>query len=214
MLSLLRDSVIEYDLDRVVEATGRTLEMGIDPYEAIMDGLASGMERVGQLFQSNEYFLPEILLASDALYAGMAILRPWVDAGVLAAEEGLRGRVVIGSVEGDIHDIGKNLVKMMFEVAGCRVLDLGRDVPLEDFATAVQEEKADFLCLSAMMTTSMYGIGQVVDLVRGRNPQVRILVGGAPVNQTLAAHWGADGYAKSAPLALGEARRLRTNLVL
>ena len=125
----LKNGVVEYQEEEVQEAAQAVLDEGYDALEAIMDGLAAGMEVVGDLYDRNEYFVPEVLMCADALYAGLDILRPHIpeDDGQVNAQ------VVIGSVQGDVHDIGKNLVKMMFDVAGWQVHDLGRDVPLENF---------------------------------------------------------------------------------
>jgi methanogenic corrinoid protein MtbC1 len=124
----------------------------------------------------------------------------------------MKGAVVIGTVEGDVHDIGKNLVKLMFEIAGFTVHDLGRDVPLEKFVDEVMTTDSDFLCMSAMMTTTMGGMKQVIDKVRAKNPNVKIMVGGAPMTEDLAQRWGADGYGKDAPNALAEALRMVSSL--
>ena len=128
ILNRLKNGVIEFDEDAVKEAANEVLESGMDAYDAVMNGLAAGMDVVGELFSSNEYFVPEVLMCADALYAGLDILRPHI---VRSEENQIKGDVVIGTVEGDVHYIGKNLVKLMFEVAGFTVYDLGRDVPLE-----------------------------------------------------------------------------------
>ena len=128
LLEKLKTGVVEYQEDMVKEAAQQALDDGYVPLEMIMDGLAAGMEVVGDLYDRNEYFVPEVLMCADALYAGLDILRPHVPKD----ETGLNAQVVIGSIQGDVHDIGKNLVKMMFDVAGWEVHDLGRDVPLEN----------------------------------------------------------------------------------
>jgi methanogenic corrinoid protein MtbC1 len=151
----LKQGVIEYEEDRVVEASNAVVAEGFDAYEAIMDGLAAGMEVVGELFDSQEYFVPEVLMCADALYAGLDILRPQVD---MTGREAIKGEVVIGVVEGDVHDIGKNLVKMMFEVAGFTVHDLGADVPIDEFVEKQISTNSDIVALSAMMTTTMMGM--------------------------------------------------------
>jgi len=202
ILERLKNGVIEYDEDSVVTASREALEVGLDAYRAVMDGLASGMDVVGQYFAQGEYFVPEVLMCADALYAGLNILRPHIK---MDPARMVKGSVVIGTVEGDIHDIGKNLVKMMFEVAGFTVHDLGRDVPLDQFVDKYLETDADIVCMSAMMTTTMIGMPVVIEKVRAKNPNAKIMIGGAPINEDIAQKWGADGTGKDAPNALQEA---------
>jgi methanogenic corrinoid protein MtbC1 len=162
ILKGLHDGVVEYEEDKVVELSQAALDEGMDAYEAIMDGLAAGMETVGKLYDSQEYFVPEVLMCSDALYKGLDILKPHMkDAG-----EKVKGQVVIGTVEGDVHDIGKNLVKMMFEVAGFTVHDLGRDVKLERFVEEQLKTDSEIVALSALMTTSMLAMPKVIEMIR------------------------------------------------
>ena len=202
ILERLKNGVIEYDEDSVVTASREALEVGLDAYRAVMDGLDSGMDVVGQYFAQGEYFVPEVLMCADALYAGLNILRPHIK---MDPARMVKGSVVIGTVEGDIHDIGKNLVKMMFEVAGFTVHDLGRDVPLDQFVDKYLETDADIVCMSAMMTTTMIGMPVVIEKVRAKNPNAKIMIGGAPINEDIAQKWGADGTGKDAPNALQEA---------
>jgi corrinoid protein of di/trimethylamine methyltransferase len=201
----LKHGVVEFDEERVRAAAQQILSEGYDAYQAIMDGLAAGMERVGELFTANEYFVPEVLMCADALYVGLDILRPHIRTD---RQHRVKGEVVIGTVEGDIHDIGKNLVKMMFEIAGFAVHDLGRDVPLEKFVEESIRTDSDIVCLSAMMTTTMVNMPRVIEMLRAKNPKVRVMVGGAPVSDDLAQKWGADGYAPDASNALQEAIRM------
>jgi trimethylamine corrinoid protein len=201
ILERLRTGVIQYDEDSVKEAAQEALDAGMDANEAIFEGLVSGMEEVGNLFESQEYFVPELLMCADALYVGLDILKPHVQ----KMDLGLKGAVVIGTVEGDVHDIGKNIVKMMFDVAGFTVYDLGRDVPLDKFVEEQMRTDSDLVCLSAMMTTTMVGMQKVIEKLREKNPNVKIMIGGAPVSKELADKWGADGYAPDASNALKEA---------
>ncbi len=198
----LKQGVIEFNEDLVKSAAQRALNDGVDPYDAIMNGLATGMTRVGELFAANEYFVPEVLMCADSLYAGLDILRPHIKPGSASS---IKGEVVLGVVEGDIHDIGKNLVKLMFEIAGFSVHDLGRDVPLEKFVEESIRTDSDMVCLSAMMTTTMINIPKIIELLRSKNPNIKVMVGGAPVSDDLAKKWGADGYAPDASNALTEA---------
>lgn len=202
ILERLRNGVIEFEEDAVIEAAEEALEVGMDAYKAVMDGLAAGMDVVGQYFAGGEYFVPEVLMCADALYAGLDILRPHIQ---LDPSQQVRGTVVIGTVEGDVHDIGKNLVKMMFDVAGFTVHDLGRDVPLEQFVDKYLETDADIVCMSAMMTTTMIGMPIVIEKIREKNPNAKIMIGGAPINEDIARKWGADATGTDAPNALQEA---------
>jgi corrinoid protein of di/trimethylamine methyltransferase len=196
----LFDGVVNYDEDQARSAAVRVLQEGIDPLEAIMEGLAAGMEQVGKLYEQQEYFIPEVLLCADALYAGLNVLRPHVQKDQAAA----KGTVVIGTVQGDVHDIGKNLVKMMFDVAGFAVHDLGRDVPLEKFVEEQIRTDSEIVAMSAMMTTTMLGMKKVVQMIKEKNPNVAIMLGGAPVTRDVAELFGADGYAASAGNAVAE----------
>ncbi|MGB5423208.1 MAG: corrinoid protein, partial [Desulfobacterales bacterium] len=192
--------VVEYQEDMVKEAAQQSLDDGYVPLEMIMDGLAAGMEVVGDLYDRNEYFVPEVLMCADALYAGLDILRPHVPKD----KAGLNAQVVIGSIQGDVHDIGKNLVKMMFDVAGWEVHDLGRDVPLEKFVEEQMRTDSEVVAMSAMMTTTMLGMKKVIKMIKEKNPNVAIMLGGAPVTKDVANLFGADGYAESAGNAVSE----------
>ena len=196
----MKNGVVEYEEDTVKEAAQGWLDDGYDPLEGIMDGLAAGMEIVGELYDKNEYFVPEVLMCADALYAGLAILRPHVP----KKEDGINAQVVIGSIQGDVHDIGKNLVKMMFDVAGWDVHDLGRDVPLEKFVEEQLRTDSEVVAMSAMMTTTMMGMKKVIKMIKEKNPDVAIMLGGAPVTKDVANLFGADGYAESAGNAVSE----------
>lgn len=207
ILKRLSDGVVSFDEEGVRQAAQEALEAGLDAYEAIMNGLSAGMEQVGQLWDSGEYFVPEVLMSSDALYAGLEILKPHVRLEG-AGRERSNCHIVIGTVQGDVHDIGKNLVRMMFEVAGFSVHDLGRDVPLEKFVEEQIKTGAELVCLSTMMTTTMMGMKKVVEMIRARNPHVRIMIGGAPVTPETVKQFGADGTADNAPNALREAIKM------
>jgi corrinoid protein of di/trimethylamine methyltransferase len=200
LLEKMKTGVVEYQEDMVKEAAQQSLDDGYVPLEMIMDGLAAGMEVVGDLYDRNEYFVPEVLMCADALYAGLDILRPHVPKD----ETGLNAQVVIGSIQGDVHDIGKNLVKMMFDVAGWDVHDLGRDVPLEKFVEEQMRTDSEVVAMSAMMTTTMLGMKKVIKMIKEKNPNVAIMLGGAPVTKDVANLFGADGYAESAGNAVSE----------
>jgi corrinoid protein of di/trimethylamine methyltransferase len=200
LLELLKDGVINYKEEQVKEAAQQAVDDGHKALEMIMDGLAAGMEVVGDLYERHEYFVPEVLMCADALYLGLDILRPHVP----KSDSGSVAQVVIGSIQGDVHDIGKNLVKMMFDVAGWEVYDLGRDVPLENFVEEQLRTDAEVVAMSAMMTTTMLGMKKVIKMIKDKNPDVAIMLGGAPVTQDVANLFGADGYAESAGNAVAE----------
>ncbi|MEJ2182907.1 MAG: corrinoid protein [Nitrospirota bacterium] len=201
ILGHLKEAVIEYDEDAAKEWAQKALDEGLKANDAIFDGLVVGMQEVGRLFEAQEYFVPELLMCADALYAGLDILKPHVE----QMDLGLKGSVVIGTVEGDVHDIGKNIVKMMFDVAGFDVYDLGRDVPLDKFVEEQLRTDSDLVCLSAMMTTTMQGMKKVIEDLKAKNPNVKIMIGGAPVSKDIAEKWGADGFAPDATNALKDA---------
>jgi len=209
LLKRLADGVLNFEEDDVRAAAEETLEHGFDAYEAIMEGLAKGMNEASRLWDEEEYFVPELLLCADALYAGLNILRPHVSP---QDQQNTRGVVVIGTVQGDVHDIGKNLVKMMFEVAGFEVHDLGKDVELESFVEEQLKTNAELVCLSAMMTTSMLGMERVIKMIREKNPNVKIMIGGAPVTGEIVDRFGADATADSASNALKEALKMVESL--
>ena len=200
----LYHAVINMDEDRVRELSRAILEEGIDAYYAVTYGLTAGMDKVGELYASHEYFVPEMLLCADALYAGLQILRPHIE----VSESEVKRQIVIGTVEGDIHDIGKNLVKLMFEAAGWTVHDLGRDVRLSRFVEEQKRTKADVVALSALMTTSMLAMPKVIGMLRSESPDVVIMVGGAPLSRHIAESYGADGYADNAGEAVHEALKI------
>jgi corrinoid protein of di/trimethylamine methyltransferase len=206
ILEELHKAVYKFEEDDAVKWAKIALDEGVDPFVATMDGLASGMIEAGEAYNKKEYFVPELLMCADALYAGLNILKPAVEASGRKAE--VKGSIVLGVVEGDVHDIGKNLVKMMFEVAGWNVYDLGKDVPLDKFVEEQLRTDSDVVGLSALMTTSMLAMPVAIEKIRAKNPKVRIMVGGAPINPEVAQKYGADGYAKTAGTAVDEAIRL------
>jgi len=191
----LKQAVMDGDEDAAVAAANAAVEAGAQPQQAIMKGLAAGMAEMGLLYEKEECYIPELMVSSEALYAGLAVLQPLVEASGTAETKGV---AVIGVVQGDIHDIGKNLVKMMLEVNGIEVHDLGRDVEMEKFIEAVQEADADLLCLSALMTTTIIAIKDYMPEFKTKLPRTKIMIGGAPLSQHLADEWGADGYGENA----------------
>jgi len=208
LLKKLADGVVNYDEEGVVETVNIALAEGINPQKAVFDGLVVGMQECGRLYEEQEYFVPELLMCADAMYGGLNILRPLLKAG----ESKVRGQVVMGVVQGDVHDIGKNIVKMMFDAAGFTVHDLGRDVPLEDFVEEQLKTESEIVALSAMMTTTMIGMREIIKKIKEKNPMAKIMIGGAPVTEEIAAKWGADGYAKDANNALKDAINMISSL--
>jgi len=208
ILKKLAEAVVEFDEDGAREWAQKALDEGMDAFEAIMDGLAVGMETVGDLYDQQEYFVPELLMSGDALYAGLDVLKPHIK------KESVKnmGQVVIGTVQGDVHDIGKNIIKLMFEVGGFDVHDLGRDVPLEKFVEEQLRTDSEIVAMSAMMTTTMVGMKKVIEMIKEKNPNVAIMLGGAPVTQDVADLWGADGYAEKAGNAVQEAIKMISQL--
>ncbi|MEK6779819.1 MAG: corrinoid protein [Candidatus Deferrimicrobiota bacterium] len=206
LFRLLSDAVVEMDEKKVLEITDIIVREGIDVYEAIEKGLSDGMARVGRLFEEEEYFIPELLMCSDAMYAGLDALKPHLRSGAA----GEKRKVVIGVVEGDTHDIGKNLVKIMLETSGFEVFDLGRDIPPRLFIEKAVEVGAGIIGISTLMTTTMDGMAEVVRLLSAGNirDRFKVMVGGGPVSQGFADRIGADGYAVNAVEAVRLARRL------
>jgi corrinoid protein of di/trimethylamine methyltransferase len=206
VLGQLKQAVMDGDEEVAVQAANEAAAAGIDPQKAIMEGLAAGMAEMGRLYEEGECYVPELMVSSEALYAGLDILKPLVVGSAAGAES--KGVVVIGAVQGDIHDIGKNLVKMMLEVNGFEVHDLGRDVQMELFIEEAQRVDADLMCLSALMTTTIIAIKDYLPEFRAKLPNTKIMIGGAPLNQQLADEWGADGYGENAMEAARVALRL------
>lgn len=204
----LFDAVINMDEDAAVKLSQNILEEGVDAYSAVTHGLAAAMGRAGELYVNKEYFVPELLLCSDALYAALEVLRPHIKAGEVEKKR----QIVIGTVEGDIHDIGKNLVKIMFEAAGWTVHDLGKDVQLSKFVEEQKRTQSDVVALSTLMTTSMLAMPKVIGMIRAEDSKVAIMVGGAPLTRDIAMSYGADGYADNAGEAVQEANEMLERL--
>jgi corrinoid protein of di/trimethylamine methyltransferase len=202
----LSDAVVDMDEDRVVDLSNTVIHERHDAYEAIEKGLSHGMERAGQLFEEEEYFIPELLMCSDAMYAGLDVLKPHLKAN----SEGEKHSIVIGVIEGDTHDIGKNLVRIMLETSGFQVIDLGRDIPPQIFVDKAKEANAKIIALSTLMTTTMAGMGEVVKILERENirDQFKVIVGGGPISQSFADKIGADGYSVNAAEAVRLARKL------
>lgn len=204
---IMARALILGDRDTVAKKTREGLDLGLDPKGLIFKGLIPGMDVVGEKFRRNEYYVPQVLLSARAMYAGLDLLKPLITAATTGE---YLGTVVIGTAQGDLHDIGKNLVAMMLEGAGFRVVNLGRDVAPEAFVGAAEEHRADLVGISALMTTTMPAMKRTIDalLRAGIRDRVKVIIGGAPVSQAYADEIGADGYAKDSTLAVTRAKTL------
>jgi len=191
--------VLEGDLEGVRESVGKAVQAGLNADKILKEGLIPAMTEVGRLFEEGEYFVPEMLVAARAMQGGLEILKP------LLVEEDVKpvGKVVIGTVKGDLHDIGKNLVAMMMEGVGFEVIDLGTDVPPDKFAEQVREKGADIVAMSALLTTTMTNMAAVIKAITeaGLREKVKIMIGGAPITDDYTRKIGADGYAQDASQA-------------
>lgn len=207
LLKDLAESVVEMDEDNAVEIANDFIGKEYDVYEGISNGLAVGMDKAGKLYEEEEYYIPELLMCSDAMYAGMDILKPHLKYD----ETKEKYKAIVGVVEGDTHDIGKNLFKIMLETSGFEVYDLGRDVPPNEFINKAKELDAKLIGLSTLMTTTMDNMEIVINLLKeeGIRDDVVVMVGGGPISQSFADKIGADGYAPEA----SRAARLAKDLV-
>lgn len=207
IINLLSDNVLEMEEDEVVELSKEYVKLGYPVEEAITNGLIDGMNRAGVLYDEEEYFITDILLCSDAMYAGIDVMKPYMED---KAEEAKKVRAVIGVVEGDTHDIGKNLVKIMMETAGFEMIDLGRDVTKEQFIETIKKENADLLCMSTLMTTTMSSMEEVIEELKkeGLRESLKVMVGGGPISKRFADKIGADGYSANAVEAVKLANKL------
>lgn len=197
-------AVVAMNAEEVKRLAGMVIEKGYPPEDAITQGLAAGMSEVGRLFACKEYFVPEVLVCARAMYAGFDILKEKVVAGAMPD----KGTIVIGVVGGDFHDIGKNIVKLMLEAAGFRIIDLGKNVKAERFLEAVSDEKPAIVALSTLMTTTMDSMSAIAARLKQDFASVKVMVGGAPVTPDFAASIGADFYGSDAREAVQGAHLL------
>ena len=200
-------AVIDGDEERTVTLAKEALEEGMDPTEAIEKGLAEGMKEVGRRFEKLEVYLPEMIISADAMTAGVEIFRQHL---LARGGETPKKTVLLGTIQGDVHDIGKNIVKIMLESNGFKVYDLGRDVPVFDFIEKVKELSPDIIGVSALMTTTMVYMPKLIEALKEEKlrEKVKVMVGGAPVLPEWAKKIGADGYGESAMEAVRVAKRL------
>ena len=203
-LNKVSESLQRGDAEKVEELVKQALEENLLPKDILENGLIKGMDIIGAKFKKNEVYVPEVLIAARAMHTGMSVLRPKL------AETGVKniGKVAIGTVKGDLHDIGKNLVKMMLEGAGFEVIDLGIDVSPDKFVEAVKEHKPNIIGMSALLTTTMVNMPEVIKALEtaGLRDKVKIMIGGAPITQNYADQIGADGYSPDAASAVDNAK--------
>ena len=206
VLEVIHQAVMEGDMALTQEKIQEAIDAGIEPGVILQDSLISAMSEVGKLFEEGEYFVPEMLIAARAMKAGLALLHPLL----VAADVKPAGKVAAGTVKGDLHDIGKNLVCMMLEGAGFEIVDLGVDVPPEKFIDAVVNQGVDIVAMSALLTTTMPNMKSTLEALTaaGVRDQVKVMVGGAPVTDAYAREIGADGYAADASRAVTLAKAL------
>lgn len=205
-LNLLYEAILNGKLEQAVDVTNQAIADGVEPQAIINGYMIKAMEEVGQRFQRGEAFVPNLLMAARAMKGSLDILKPLMKGDT----SNILGKVVIGTVKGDLHDIGKNLVASMLEGCGFEVINLGVDVPSEKFIAAIKENNADILCLSVLLTTTMNYMKDVIEALKadGLRDKVKVMVGGAPVTALFAEQVGADGYSEDASEAVALARRL------
>lgn len=206
VLKKLVQAVVDGNLELAEEAAKESVSAGIEPYKAIIDGLAKGMEIVGEKYDAKEFFLPELLMAGDAMYAGLNVLLPLLP----KREAGEKGTVILGVVEGDIHDIGKNIVKTMLTASGYKVIDLGKDVPVDEFIKRAKEEHAQVIAMSTLMTPTLLSIQTVEEKLKaeGLKGKVKTIIGGGSVSETWKERAGSDAYGRDAMEAVSKVKLL------
>lgn len=208
LLERIKNAVIEGDKQLSEELARSAVQQKADLLDAVENGFVPGIQKVGDLWEQGEYFLPELIASAEAMKSAMRIIQPELEKGGLKARS--TGRAVIGTIEGDIHDIGKSLVASLLSANGFDVFDLGADVKLSRFIEKAQEVEADLICLSSLLTTTMMGQKELIQMLEGKNlrHQFKVLVGGAPVTRGWSEEIGADGYAENALSAVSEAKKL------
>ena len=205
ILKQVAEAVVKFEAEKVVQLSKKAMKEGLDPLTVIQKGLTPGMEKAGDLFQKKIYFVPELLMCSEALTAGIDLLRP-----LLAKDQAevRKGRIGIGTIQGDVHEVGKNLVALMLDIKGFEVIDMGVDVSLERFLSEHRDKQFDVIAISALMSTTMLRIKDFIPKIKKKDKKVKIMVGGSPLSAKIAKMLGADGYADDAQAAVDEAKRL------
>jgi trimethylamine corrinoid protein len=208
LFSKMQTAIIEGNKDEAQALAREAIEKKIHLNEVVEKGYVPGIQKVGDLWEKGEYFLPELITSAECMKAAMAILRPEMEKSQIQTKS--MGKIVIGTVEGDIHDIGKNLVSSILSANGFEVIDLGADVKLDRFIETAKEEDADCICLSALLTTTMLGQKKLIEILKEKKlyGQYKVMVGGAPVTQKWAEDIGADGYAENAMIAVRAVKNL------
>ena len=196
VLGKIRDAIVDLDIEGVQSACKEVIETGLPAYRAVTDGMAKGMEIVGEKYESGEYFLAELIMAGEVMKEGMSVLEPHLKAGDIK----IAGKVVIGTVRGDLHDIGKNVVITLLKAANYDIIDLGVDISAEQFAEAVKKHNPDIVAMSALLTTTMIEMEKVVETLEktGLRDKVKVIIGGAPITPEYAKKIGADMAARDA----------------
>ncbi len=205
LLKLLAEYVKDMEDEKIKDVAREYLEARYPAKDGILDGLTVGMKEAGKLYDEEEYYIAELLLCADAMYAGIDILK-----AEIKKDNEKKTKAVIGVIDGDTHDIGKNLVKIMLETAGFDMIDLGKDVAVKDFIKAAIDNKVSLVCMSSLMSTTMYGMKKVIEGLAeyGYRDSVKIMVGGGPVTESFAIQIGADAYSDNAIEAVNVAKRL------
>ena len=205
-ISPLYEAILEGDVAGSTSGVQAALDAGLEPGNILAEGMIAAMKEVGRLFEEGDYFVPEMLIAARAMQAGLALLKPYL----MSSDVKSAGKVAIGTVKGDLHDIGKNLVALMLEGAGFEVQDLGVDVPVEKFVEAISAGNVHIIALSALLTTTLPNMKATIDAIQqaGLRNKVKIIIGGAPVTQEYADQIGADGYSPDASRAVSLAQTL------
>jgi methanogenic corrinoid protein MtbC1 len=198
LLNALAQSVLHLDVVRTGELAQMVLDRGYSARSAILDGLSAGMRLVGDKFCNHEYFVPEVLVAARAMYRGLNLLKPRMLQEGSGASSAVRGKIAVGVVQGDLHDIGKNIVRLLLEAEGFTVTDLGKNVPAENIADQIAKEGVEVVGLSTLMTTTLRSMEQTVAKIRLEHPGVKVMIGGAPVTENFSREIGADGTAPDA----------------
>lgn len=207
-LNSVKKAIVEGNKDEATQFAQQAISEKLDLNEVIENGYIAGIKEVGQLWEDGEYFLPELIRSAECMKAAMEIMQPELEKAQIDVRSA--GKIVIGTVEGDIHDIGKNLVASILSANGFDVVDLGADVKLESFIEKAEEVNADLICLSSLLTTTMTGQKRFIELLKEKElyGRFKVMVGGAPVNQRWADDIGADGYSENALTAVGKAKEL------
>jgi len=211
ILKKLTEAVINCDPKSADKAAREAIEVKIKPYDAIINGLTPGMKVVGNKYESKEYFIPDVLLAADAMYAGLNLLLPLIP----KSETRSKGKIVLGTVEGDVHDIGKNIVKIMLVSSGYEVIDLGKDVPTDEFIKKAEEEGAQVIAMSTLMTPTLLSMKAVEEQLKstGLKEKVKTIIGGGAVSEEWRKKMGSDAYGKDAGEAVDKVKQLIQTII-